>query len=258
MQFLIQTDANGQFKDVNTLTVFNIVKDLTKIQPYSSYTQLPYPTYAMNNFLSETESWPKDFKSYIPIGDINFTNNWFETFYNKKLKPYTVPNVINNPNIMGLERNYEIINNCSEYVTEECFLQDAENIKGFTFKGILTKEEAEKINLLKTKIIASNYLDIKSEWRFFIHKGTIKYFGYKKGDILRLPLMSTVKESIKSYESWVPDENKLDSYIMDFAYTEQGATVLIKIAPVLTANLYGFKDPILLDMYKNNIDFLIK
>jgi len=172
-------------------------------------------------------------KNYVPIGSVDFVTEFLQHFYGLMPKPLNVPKELFH--YAGRE-----IYNGSETDLKghgRSFVKSNDRIKGF----------AELINddykLSKGNYQISEYISIESEWRSFIYEGKLVGLQNYAGEFTRFPNVDTIKGMIKMYKS-API-----AYTLDIGINDDSGTFIIECHDFFGCGLYGFNQPILVNMF---------
>lgn len=180
-----------------------------------------------------------DIKTDIIIGSVEATKMFFEEC------GVQVPKYLGYPDQLKefLHRKMHIsdFKDISEDVFPY-FVKPVDGVKDFTGT---TVENKKQFTILKqyypltddTKLYVSDLIDIKSEWRCFVHKGELKGMHWYKGDFSMFPDLGEIIKMIKSYKK-CPVSYTLDVGIIYKTGTE--LTCLVEINDFWAIGSYGF------------------
>lgn len=171
-------------------------------------------------------------KKYVPIGSVEFVNEFLSHFYGLTLKPTNVPEVlfpfagreIFNGNHLAME------NNVGDY-----FVKSNDNIKGFAeFIGFNCKD------MFPYDIPVGNYqyskkIEIDSEWRAFVYENKLVGLQNYSGDFRIFPYVKQINKMIGEYHFQQKDPI---AYTLDVCVNEHG-TFVIECHPMVSVGLYG-------------------
>lgn len=133
---------------------------------------------------------------------------------------------------LKVEYKYESIENIEK---EPVFIKPYYEPKLFT--GFILKNSLDliKIDTIEdqTDILVSEYVDIITESRYYIHKGKVIGVGQYKGDHFIYPQKEVVLNAINDYI------DQPIAYSLDFGVTKDGRTVLIEAQDAYALGCYG-------------------
>lgn len=126
------------------------------------------------------------------------------------------------------------------------FVKPANDIKLFTGDVIENPKSLETLKMWcghdindDTEVFVSNRLDIKAEYRCFVHEGELKGIQYYAGEFTRFPDVSTIMRAIWAYED-APVAYTLD---VGVAVNERGTeqkTIVVEVNDMWAIGSYGF------------------
>jgi hypothetical protein len=208
MTFLIQT-YNGVVEHDFSLELIESIKYLKWIDS----------TNDMNYVLSDDIN---DYGiGYIPIGSVEFVQQYLKTYHNINVKPINIPNEL----FPFCERT--IINGTEKDINGTKFVKSNDKIKYYT--------EITKIAPPGNYQI-SDIIDIKSEWRSFVYKNKLVGLQNYSGDFKIFPDIEKIETIINNYKS-API-----AYTLDVAILTNNKTDIIEIHDFFSCGLYGFSD----------------
>jgi hypothetical protein len=230
MKFLIQK-INGQIVHDFSFTLLESImynnwihnnKDMAyqSINVYESDMNVPIP------FLPSHEK-------FVPIGSVEFVNQFLAHFYGFVLKPTNVPKELFH------YAGREIFNGdhlALEGSAGKFFVKSNDHIKGYCE----IKEYADRGDHLD--IPEGNYQfsdvipNIDSEWRAFVYQGQLVGLQNYSGDFTRFPNVGIIKGMIDMYKS-API-----AYSIDVGISEERGTFVIECGAFSSMGLYGFAE----------------
>jgi hypothetical protein len=243
MKFLIQK-INGEIRHDFSFTLLESIRFKNWI-----YHNNDMKFKFINTFdvIEPSDIYPMPFKpfhkEYIPIGSVEFVNDFLMHFYNFILKP------INVPEELFSYTNRHIFNGTEKDLKGhgKSFVKSNDKIKNFT--EIID----DNYELLTGNYQISEVISIDSEWRAFVYQN--KFVGLENycGEFTMFPDVYMIKRMIAAYKS-API-----SYTLDVGINNEGATFVIEIHPMVSVGLYGFADhAILPNMFYKAFKELIK
>ena len=244
MQFLIQTDRSGVpkhdfayivYKAVEYQREFNDRDDVGYTTCLGIYSDIdagaiPLPKGIITP--SVIRSLKKE-DTIIPIGSIEFVQEFCDSVGLELPLPINVPDDLLHKEFLKREIFYTdkwIPQNNKKY-----FFKDASVLKGL--QGIIEKGGIIYTNNEKSPndlFLISEWIDIDSEWRVFVHKDHIVDIRRYSGDLDLFPDIDKISDMITSYK------NSPVAYTLDVAITANGDTVLIECHDFYSVGLYGF------------------
>lgn len=257
-KFLIQTDNTDLGIEIS------IIEELIKRDKILH----SYLGISANDFMDikQRSSNPQSFKSYIPIGDINFVTSFLNVFYNiKKENPIEVPKYLRKDRF--LKREYNIIKAKDLPRNGNYFIKDADTLKSFSYNGYLdhlnidelVSENTNKNNLSvhikpDTNMIVSSIFDIQSEYRVYVINNNIEAISNYNGDCTIFPDINLVKQMTQLIEY---NDGWLKSYTLDIMVGKEG-TAIIEVHNFTSVGLYNtLWGNNLLSAYKQGLEYLI-
>ena len=181
----------------------------------------------------------KTLPNCIPIGSVDFVVKYLNDHYGLSPKPINIPAELLDKKWTG--RN--VINGTEKDIEGKKFVKSNDKIKSFTE----ICESAPKGNYQ-----ISDLINIESEWRTFIYKGTLVGLQNYSGEFDVFPDTDKIHLMINEYKS------QPISYTLDVAVSN-GETVIIEAHDFFSCGLYGFADHKLLPFmfarwFKNFVD----
>jgi len=208
MTFLIQT-YNGIVEHDFSLELIESIKYLKWLDS----------TNDMNYVLSDDINGYEI--GYIPIGSVEFVQQYLEIFHNINIKPINIPEEL----FSFCER--KVINGTEKDIIGSKFVKSNDKIKSYTE---ITKK-APPGNYQISEII-----EIESEWRSFVYKNKLVGLQNYSGDFKIFPDVEKIETIINNYKS-API-----AYTLDVAILTNNKTDIIEIHDFFSCGLYGFSD----------------
>lgn len=174
----------------------------------------------------------KDNKFFIPIGSVEYVLKYYENNFGiTNIKPINIPKELQKYEF--LKRRVFTGDKKVETVSlpnDRYFIKDISKIKGDTDIVTFDKIPSSK------HILASEEIEIQSEWRCFVFNGELLDIKGYLMNYFSFPNVEKIRKMIKSYK----DSPK--AYTLDVAVTEEEETVLIEVHDFFSCGLYGFMD----------------
>lgn len=191
--------------------------------------------------------YPMPFKpyhrGYIPIGSVEFVTDYLNHFYNLIPKPINVPPELA---LRGFTQRH--LFNGDEKVGENLngrwFVKSMDKIKGLAEPFMF--DVNHYWGLPKGNYQYSQYRTIDSEWRAFVYDKKLVGLQNYSGEFTVFPNVEKIKLMIAAYKS-APIAYTLDVGVE----AEYDLTFVIEVHDFFSCGLYGFRDIILLKMFKN-------
>jgi hypothetical protein len=165
-------------------------------------------------------------KEYVPIGSVEFVNDYLMHFYNHTLKPINVPeelfNYTNRHIFNGTEKDLE--------GHGKSFVKSNDKIKKFT------EIVEDNYELPKGNYQISEVISIDSEWRAFVYQNKLVGLENYCGEFTMFPNVYTIKNMIAAYKS-API-----AYTLDVGINNEGTTFVIECHLFCSVGLYGMSD----------------
>lgn len=230
--FLLQKELNENFLSVE----YAIWKDLLESSK-QKYIEISNDELSLINNVDFKKEHNIDIKQCIPLGTIEFTNSFFNRFYNiKKMNPVEVPACLRTDEF--LKRQYSIIKGNATPKTGRFFIKNVSDLKSFTFCGDiehLFNSNNNLPNIDNEKFYqVSEIIDIISEYRIYVIQGKIYAVAYYDGDPCIFPDMKLINKANIIYSF---QKDYLKSYTMDVAITDKG-TCILEVHPLFSCGIY--------------------
>lgn len=196
----------------------------------------------------EIESFIKNTKfekSDILIGSVESTSEFFKSLNIKE------PEYIGYPEILHKYLNRKIekttLGDCKKY-KYPYFIKPANKVKKFTGTTVENDKQFEILHKymyveLETEVFKSDVVDIKSEYRCFVHKNKLVGLEWYIGDYTIFPNIVIINDIIESYS-----KNSPIAYALDVGIDDKGQTFLLEINDFWAIGSYGFNSKIYLQM----------
>ena len=179
---------------------------------------------------------------YTPIGTVEFVRAYMKKFYpeaaKKAMKPLNVPEVFY-PDAGRSIGTFDMSKDDPRTLfpdAKKVFCKSATVIKhdgnGMYYMDALPKSGLWQI---------SEYLDILSEWRVFVHNGQIQHIANYSGDCMVFPDAEHIREMVRMWSTIQPQECP-KAYTLDVAVAAGRGTVVMEVHRFFSCGLYGFSD----------------
>lgn len=176
-------------------------------------------------------------KSDIMIGSVESTSAFFNAIgidepeyigYPESIRKYLKRNIIKTT-----------LSKCSDW-EYPYFIKPANKVKKFTGSTVENKNQFEILHKymgieLDTEVFQSEAIDIRSEYRCFVHKNELVGIEWYAGDFTIFPNIVLINEIIDSYATDSPI-----AYALDIGINDKGESILIEINDFWAIGSYGF------------------
>ena len=255
--FLLQKEENNNFLEVE----YVLIKDLlnSSKQKYIEISKKDLFLLKPETFL---EKYNDTAKKCIPIGTIEFTNEFFKFFYNiDKIYPIEVPNCLRTDEF--LKRKYSIVSGENVPQSGRYFIKDVSNLKSFTYIGELSNffNDSEEKTFDLPNIISENLyqvseiIDIISEYRVYVLNNKVYAIAFYDGNPSIFPDVKIINKAIVTYSI---EKDCPRSYTMDIAITKNG-TCILEVHPFFSCGIYQtVLGNDFLDGYKDALTYVTK
>lgn len=124
--------------------------------------------------------------------------------------------------------------------TEPLFVKPLEELKAFTGYVLRTKSDLEPTIRFSAgmKLLASELVPFRSEWRYYVLRNEVIGIGHYEGDVFRYPDPETVRAAVRDFQAEAPV-----AYGIDFGVTEDGRTLLVEVNDAYSLGCYGLSPP---------------
>lgn len=205
-------------------------------------------------FVSSADTYDN---SYIPIGDIPFIEGWLQHNYGKHMQPIEVPEVLRTDEF--LKRSYRFVDRDKLPAYEDgklkYFVKNVDKLKEFN-SSMYDGRIPFPSTLPSGQYLISGWVDIRSEFRMFVHRDQILAVQNYLGSPLVFP---DAKKLVKMVEIYKTDPNRPKAYTMDVAVIcqkdESAETVILEVHPFAACGLYGFNDMAIPNMLEDGIRY---
>ena len=186
--------------------------------------------------ISDTYEEKQGFDTVL-VGDLVFTGA-------NKTKPIEVPKVLRQDKY--LNREYDILLGKDINSTIGKFVKDADKLKSWNNLLYLSMNYEMKDKLEDKKhYVVSEIIHIQSEYRVFVFLDEIQSIQCYSSLHLVFPDLNKIYKMIHNYKQ---DKNRPQAYTLDICVDIDGNTSLLEVHDFVACGLYGFQDPVLLDM----------
>jgi hypothetical protein len=190
-------------------------------------------------------------KNYVPIGSVDFVEDFLMHFYNITPKPINVPKeLFHHPSFDFTKRKIFNGNHMDlEDLTGKYFLKSNCKIKGNICVCDIPADKSNYVyNVPADNYQISEFINvINSEWRAFVYQDKLVGLQNYAGDFTMFPDVSKINAMIKAYKS-APIAYTLDIGIGEEIYDENlgffmgNETFVIECHDFFSCGLYGFAD----------------
>lgn len=202
---------NNWYHNNNDIT-YKFINSYDVIEPDDIYPIIPFKQYHYT-------------QKYVPIGSVEFVNEFLAHFYGFVLKPTNVPE-----ELFHYAGRY-IFNGTEKDLKDKLFVKSNDHIKNIC--GIFNEGEYE---LPEGNYQFSEVIDIESEWRAFVYEGKLVGLNNYSGDFTRFPNVKTINGMIDIYTT-API-----AYSLDVGISDDRGTFVIECGGFSSMGLYGFAD----------------
>lgn len=225
MKFLIQK--------VNGVIVHDFSLALLKSKEYHSWLRSGYDIKI--KYINTGDKIPIEFKpihkDYVPIGSVEFVNEFLNHFYGNKLRPINVPSEL--ISFAGRSLYNGNADTIASLPNGKWFVKSNDNVKSFS--EVLTIDDNRVWKIPRGDYQISSVVDIKSEWRAFVYDNELVGLSNYSGDFKIFPNVNTINKMIEAYES-APIAYTLDVGI------NSDCTFVIECHQFISVGLYNFSD----------------
>lgn len=169
------------------------------------------------------------YRSYIPIGSVEFVTQHLQEFHGLTPKPLNVPSSLFHFAGRGIFNGTEK----DTYIPgDRTFVKSNDKIKGFqtVLRGAGEDEEVPPGNYQ-----ISDAISIDSEWRAFVYKGKLVGLQHYIGEFTLFPDVREIKRMIESFKDCPI------AYTLDVGINEN-ETFVIEVHDFFSCGLYGFSN----------------
>ena len=222
--FLLQKEK-GMDMDLDVA----ILREILQNQKYlHSYAELPKEEIAGMLKTGSGQS-----QLMCPVGSLDFVSTWLKYYGVANMNPIEVPPVLQKQEY--LKRDYSIVKKPQLPKDGRYFVKYVSKLKAFNYIGdiFITGMSDLPDGLYQV----SEVVDIRAEYRCFIHLDKIIAINYYNGDCTVFPDIKLIEKMVANY---MLDLNRPLAYTMDVAVTADRGTVLLEIHPWVSVGLYGY------------------
>jgi hypothetical protein len=188
--------------------------------------------YDFEQYLMDKGSYPNEYQRAMPLGSIEFVNLYLNVFYNTRMNPIEIPEVLRNNEF--LKREYKIVSYDDIPDTGKYFIKDVSVLKGPVHIGNRNNFNELDEKYKNDMYQVSEIIDIKSEYRVYFVDGKIYTIANYNGDPTIFPDIGLIQKANYIYSR---NKNYPGSYTMDVAITDKG-TCIIECHVLFSCGLY--------------------
>lgn len=204
MFFLIQEENNELSLD--NIILLDLIKEEKYLHNYEIIKNDDFFDRNENNekILKKKEVFPIKYQEAIPLGTIEFTQNYFKIFYEiEKENPIEIPPILRTDEF--LKRKYSIVTYNKIPKEGYYFIKDVSQLKVFSYDGdmrfFVRDDEKYKskysLTLNKKHLYqVSEHVKILSEYRIFVINNEIYSINNYDGDVCLFPDITLIKKAI--------------------------------------------------------------
>jgi hypothetical protein len=171
-------------------------------------------------------------KDYVPIGSVDFVQDFLMHFYNLKLMPINIPN-----ELLGEEFTKRFVFNGTEKeVIGDKFVKSNDIIKGYA------EFVDDMVDIPEGNYQISDVISIDSEWRAFVYKGKLVGLQNYSGEFTKFLDVTKINNMISAYKS------SPIAYTLDVGVNSVD-TFIIECHLFSSVGLYGFNSQYLATMF---------
>lgn len=220
MEFLIQTYKGEVEHDFS----FTLIQQIKAHNEFHSKDPITYTC------SGKTDIGGKNPKAIIPVGSVQFMLEYFNRWFGFIPKPVNIPPALRMYEFT--KRGTQIINlpqNLNENNSNAIlFIKSNTKLKGFTGQVV------DLTTLPADEYLVSEFIDLQSEWRGFVHRGELLDLRNYSGNPFNFPNVDIIRNMIEQYT------NAPIAYTIDVAVTNNEQTVIIECHEFFSCGLYGF------------------
>lgn len=175
---------------------------------------------------------------HIPIGSVEFVDNFLNYHFNITPKPIQIPNALFEDYF--LKRKCDIVN--KNNIPIGYFYKGLDRYKDVTgiYEGLDRYKDVNEGEGEDKKYFISEVFHIDSEYRVFVHKNKMVGLKHYVGDYTLFPDIEFILKAITSYRDM---GNPPVAYTLDIAINrETGNHYLLEIHDFYSVGLYGFQE----------------
>lgn len=184
---------------------------------------------------------PEFLQRVVPVGSIEFVEAVLQRAYGiSGIRPLNVPDKLKGRAFWGrrmaiVQGREEFLHCMQEWQKEALFLKSADRVK-CDFTGIYAKEDTFPLDA--DRILLSEPIDIRTEWRIFVFREKIVDVRWYRGDPWTVPSLGVVRRIVARFRG------SLTAYTLDVAVCGNQQTVIIELHRFLCCGLYGAELPV--------------
>ena len=215
--------------------------------------------------LRKKNTFPMEYQNAIPLGTIEFTQNYFKIFYGiEKEHPIEIPPILRTEEF--LKRKYSIVSSDKIPKDGYFFIKDVSQLKVFSYTGDMglfmydeifdkPKKNDYSLHLNKEHLYqVSEVVKILSEYRIFVINNEIYSINNYDGNVCLFPDIQLIKKAILL---WSTQKDCPNSYSLDVAITPRG-TIILECHILFSTGIYStVQDTKLLWGYQDAKDYLV-
>lgn len=215
--------------------------------------------------LRNQNTFPMEYQNAIPLGTIEFTQNYFKIFYGiEKENPIEIPPILRTEEF--LKRKYSIVSSDKIPKDGYFFIKDVSQLKVFSYTGDMglfmydeifdkPKKNDYSLHLNKEHLYqVSEVVKILSEYRIFVINNEIYSINNYDGNVCLFPDIQLIKKAILL---WSTQNNCPNSYSLDVAITLRG-TIILECHILFSTGIYStVQGTKLLWGYQDAKDYLV-
>lgn len=246
MFFLIQKDHENLSLD--NIILFKLIQQEKYLHTYEMIDNKEFFYIDENEEqqLRKKNTFPMEYQNAIPLGTIEFTQNYFKIFYGiEKENPIKIPSILRTEEF--LKRKYSIISSDKIPKNGYFFIKDVSQLKVFSYTGDMglfmydeifdkPKKNDYSLHLNKKHLYqVSEVVKILSEYRIFVINNEIYSINNYDGDVRLFPDIKLIEKSILL---WSTQKNCPKSYSLDVAITPRG-TIILECHILFSTGIYS-------------------
>ena len=265
MFFLIQKDHENLSLD--NIILFKLIQQEKYLHTYEMIDNKDFFYIDENEEqqLRKKNTFPMEYQNAIPLGTIEFTQNYFKIFYGiEKENPIEIPSILRTEEF--LKRKYSIISSDKIPKNGYFFIKDVSQLKVFSYTGDMglfmydeifdkPKKNDYSLHLNKKHLYqVSEVVKILSEYRIFVINNEIYSINNYDGDVCLFPDVQLIKKAILL---WSTQKDCPNSYSLDVAITPRG-TIILECHILFSTGIYStVQGTKLLWGYQDAKDYLV-
>lgn len=202
----------------------------------------------------------------IPVGSLDFVQSYLSKIYAiDRMSPIEVPERLRIPKM--LRRAYSIVRYQDLPKNGHWFVKDVSALKKGSYIGCISALHNNQSNFQLHEdhlYQVSSVLNILAEYRVFVHHDRIVGIQFYDGDVLIMPTPAEIKKIQEAVVRYSVSHDCPDAYTMDWAIIdtdckkESRDIAILEVHPFVSVGTYGLEGPMLVDMYKNGLQWYIK